>query len=325
MTDPGSQSTFCLKRYALGRQPSIQITEPEYRAIVSAKQRVLDSLVAEELLDLLMGNYEDFERELLALALRQAIYMGAEEEWSDSIDTIQLVSRRLANFLSTAQGYCDQVPHLVSSLFGRDSDQLASIRAAFSHEYDSVLGYRVCTELRRYVQHRGMAVHGYSGASKWIDRPDGRHVRIYSFAPEISVVRLKEDSRFKAAVLDALEATGRLIQSSGDRVCDVRPFVRDYVSALGRIHLKLRALVVDDTIRHDSIILDAIQRYSALPAFDGLIGLAAMELNERGLREGHNPTFVMREPIDRRLQLARKNHLPTHFDTQVITNELELS
>ena len=56
-----------------------------------------------------------------------------------------------------------------------------------------------------------------------------------------------------------------------------------------------------------------------------VVGLAAMELSEKGLLEDRFPTFVMKEPTERRAQLVRRNHLPAHFDTMVITNECELS
>src|ERR1019366_5533161 len=112
-----------------------------------------EHLAVEELFDLMMGNYEEFERELLAIALRWATFIGAREDWVDAVDTVQLVGRRFANLLTTTHAYCDQLPHAVSSLFGRDPLELAKVREHFRAEHAAQLGYRVCAEFRKYMQH----------------------------------------------------------------------------------------------------------------------------------------------------------------------------
>jgi hypothetical protein len=316
---------YVLKRYSIGKHVSLPLEKSEYDQILSSKRRLLEHLAIEELFDVMMGNYEEFERELLAITLKDATYFDANARWTDSIDIIQLAARRVANLLTTTHGYCDQVPHAVSTIFGETSAEVTQAKSYFRHEYDSTKAYRVCTELRRYMQHRGTAVHGFNAASSWVDRPDGRRVRAYMFAPQVNVRRLSEDPKFKKRVLAELQDGGTISQSTGDRVHDLRPFIREYVSALGRIHMKVRELLAPDAAIHDGIISKAIDRYSELPDAKGLLGLAAMELSEKGMLEDRFPTFVMKEPTERRAQLVRRNHLPAHFDTMVITNECELS
>lgn len=314
-------NTYHLKRYVIGRQPSAPISKADYDEILNARRNVLEHLALEDLFDIMMGNYEEFERELLSLALHAATFPEALRDWSEGVDAVQLIARRFANLLTTTQGYCDQVPHSLSSLFGNDSHELATVREYFREEHAAVFGYRVCVELRKYMQHRGTVVHQLNRVGSWVTRPDSSRVRVYSVFPQINVRRLREDAKIKAAVLADLDVGGEMTVT-GDRLHDLRPFVRGFVSSLGRVHLKVRQLIAENAAHHDAVILRAIERFSEVAGADALSGLAAMELNEKELLDGRHPTFVMREPIDRRRSLETRNHLPTHFDTQVISNEI---
>jgi len=257
---------------------------------------------------------------LLSLAFHGATFMGAWHDHHDSINAVQLVTRRFANLLATAHAYCDQLPHLLGALFAT-SAEVEAVRQLFRDEYDAVFGYRVCAELRRYMQHRGSAVDVLNMSSHWVDRPDRRRHREYIVAPQVDVAHLEEDSKVKPSVLAEI-AAAVVPASNGDRYLDVRPYVRHYVSALGRIHVKVRAQLAAEVTAHDTVILDAIARYIPIADKHGALGLAAMELNEQELLEGRRPTFVSRQAIDRRKRLESRNHSPTHFDTQVITNEI---
>lgn len=312
---------FELTRYALGPHASIELSQDEYEDLRAAQRRALEFLSFEDLFDLMLRNYEEFERELLLVPLRHATYFGASHDWNESIDTIQLLARRLANLLTTTHGYCDQVPHAISTLYGANSPQLVEVRSFFRHEHSVGLGYRVCTELRKYIQHRGSAVHGYRGYSRWEDRDNSNRVHVYSFAPEVNVAKLRDDPKFKSSVLAELEVGGRQTYT-GDRSHDLRPFVRDYVSALGRIHVKVRALFAADVSAVDGRLQEAVDRFLALPGADTPIGLAVMELSDQGLLEGRHPTFIGLQILERRRLLEERNHLPTHFSTQVVTNEV---
>ena len=207
MTVAADTHTYQLKRYALGRQPSLEITKAEYEAILVAKRHVLEHLTIEELLDLVLGNYEEFERELSGLHSRTPRTL--ELAMIGALQSIRFNSSvAVLRFSHDCPRVLRSNSHVISSLFGPQSPELTAVRGYFRQEHHIEFGYRFCTELRRYMQHRGTAVHGLNGISRWITRPDGRHVRIYSVAPLANVRRLQEDLKFKPSVLRELE-TGR--------------------------------------------------------------------------------------------------------------------
>jgi hypothetical protein len=315
-------TTFVLKRAVAERGPSIELSTDEQRGLLAVKNEILQCLALEDLLNIALENYEEFELELLSQTLKHATYFG-QDEWVEPAETIQLVARRFANMLTTAHGYCDQVPHIVSAIFGSKSDEVESVKALFRHEHSTVLGYRVCVELRRYTQHRGSPIHSASRRGTWVDRPDGRRFRSYVFEPETNLRKLADDPKVKRTVLRKM-GVGARETIAGDVVRDIRLFVRDYVSALGRVHLKLRAMLNGRIAIADSEVAGAIDRFKAFTNGGSVAGLAVMELNVRGLLEGRSPVFLSMSPIERRRRLQHRNHNPTHFETQVITNEVEL-
>jgi hypothetical protein len=44
---------------------SVPITEDEYRSVVASRAPLLEALLIEERLEMVLGNYEDFESEIL--------------------------------------------------------------------------------------------------------------------------------------------------------------------------------------------------------------------------------------------------------------------
>lgn|GEM_PF-6138185 len=312
---------FVLKRFVIGREPVLDLTRDQYDEVIQAQKRLAVYLALEDLFNLMMENYEEFERELLALTLREATYADSHE-WTGHGNSLPVIARRFANMLTTAHGYCDQAPHLVSTLYGAESTQLETAKAHFRQEHSTVLGYRVCAELRRHMQHRGTAVHSAWARSSRLIRPDGRVVITHVVEPEANLNRLSEDPKFKRLVLSEMESGSRKTVI-GELARDVRGFSRDYISALGRVHIQLRDQFGPDTAAADAVVSGAIERFASLPERPSIVGLAAMELNERGLLEGRRPTFISSYSTDRRRLLEKRNRFPTHFGMHVVTNEVE--
>jgi hypothetical protein len=109
---------YRLTRHAFGEHPSFDLTHQEYEAICAAQRHVTRGTALEDLFYRMLGNYEEFERELLVIALREATYYDAHDDWNLSVDTIQLIARRLDNLLTTIHAYYHQTLHAISGLYG---------------------------------------------------------------------------------------------------------------------------------------------------------------------------------------------------------------
>ncbi len=99
--------THVITVLAIGFSDSIPITTEQFKQIRAAKQRLMFGVGIEEKLDLVLENYAELERTLLDMALEHSIFPGKIEALLDG--GTHLVNRRIANFVTTARLYLDQV------------------------------------------------------------------------------------------------------------------------------------------------------------------------------------------------------------------------
>ncbi|HEY6342029.1 MAG TPA: hypothetical protein VIY49_11095 [Bryobacteraceae bacterium] len=216
-------------RYAIvgfgpGSAP-VEISEEEYRRVRLAKQKILRSLAVEDKFDLVVTNYEDFEREILGLALHQMVY--SDLSWSSMHSDRQTLNRRVLNLLSAGRLYIDQVMHDTSE----DPPLAERIRKKAWEQYDTRLGYRVMEALRNYTQHRALSVDQLSFSSSWVPPGELKHLE-YRAEPFIALQALREDERVKRSVVADLEPIGPDVP--------LTPLIRDYVEGLSVIHQEFR-------------------------------------------------------------------------------------
>lgn len=298
---------YRLTTMVLDETIEIEISESEYLTAVRAKECLLEALEIEEKFDLVLRNYEEFELELLRIALQGV--MHSNWDWSLLVGAIQTLNQRLVNMLTACRLYIDQTSHNLSTIYGAKSPQLTKVLSQASEEYDSRLGYRVLETLRNYVQHRGLPVHGISTPMVWVDntKDTRKHLR-YTADPVVSIQKLLEDSKLKPSILDEL-------RSLGDSV-PLKPLIREYLVGLGQVHSTIRAEMASDLRTWETVIEGLIDRYSAAAEGNVLgLGIVKMDGVEWTLRV---PLF--RDFIDRRRELMDRNYRTSHFSTAVVAN-----
>ena len=287
--------THVITVLAIGFSDSIPITTEQFKQIRAAKQRLMFGVGIEEKLDLVLENYAELERTLLDMALEHSIFPGKIEALLDG--GTHLVNRRIANFVTTARLYLDQVPHDFSKIYGKDSMHYKSFKQATNKEYTNVRGYRVMEALRNHVQHRSLPTHGISFPVNRDETSDPVSTR-FGVAPLINVAALEDDPEFKKPVLAELQAV-----SDSNNFANLLPFIREYAEAFGRIHQKVRDLTGGDLRLDDEPIKKF--RAQAQKKFDTKVGLIAAVLDTKGLHKDREHLTV--RPTKRRQDLERKN------------------
>ena len=286
---------------ALGFSDSVPISEAEFDAIRAAKQRLVFGVGIEEKIDLVLENYAELERSLLDMALEHSIFPGNISALLDG--GTHLVNRRIANFLTTARLYLDQLGHDLSKIYGKESDEYKNFKKSTNVEYDSVLGYRVMEALRNHVQHRSLPTHGISFPMTRDKSTEPNQVR-FRVVPSVDVAALADDPDFKKPVLEELEEC-----ADKHGFCNLLPFVREYAESFGRIHEQVRDAVRVELTEADALLLE--YREKAREKFGGsLAGLVAAACDQQGLHQDRE--HMSDRPVGRRHDLEKKNR---HLDS----------
>ena len=284
---------YNLRIWALGHDAGIELTEPEYSAIVNAMRRIYIARDIEEKLDLLLENFLEYERDLLSLSLRSSLFHTLDDHQID-LET-QLINRRVVNLLSTARMYIDQVRHSVPKFLPPRSG--LDLDALFSAEYDSYLEYRVAESLRNYSQHRALPVHQVTWSSAWEEGDsESRRLR-FSLIPYFSFEELEAEGGFKASVLKELKDSGKSLFS-------LTVLLRRYVESLATIHAQIRSSI-SEQVEEDHHVVQAALKRARQELRENLLGLVVSKGADPIHVDEHH--FVNERSWRRREFLVRKN------------------
>lgn len=253
---------YGLTRVVIGSPKFIVLTEKEYEEIKRSRDLLSEVLFIEQKFDLLIDDYLEFETELLEIGAREMV-RGARG-WTEFQDWRNHMNRRVVNLLSAARLYLDHTRHHLGKIDSTVPGVKTSIDAAISAQYGESLGYRFMEALRNYVQHRGYPIHGVTYGASRTDQGSA-----YVVTPYVEWARLEEDGKFKASVLSELKSL--------DEKIDIRPFVREYMERLGKVHQIIRDHLQIVLSQSDKLIREAIERYrNEPPNDDSIVGLAAV-------------------------------------------------
>ncbi len=299
-------------RYGISKYPNfIEIDENEYMQIRDAIKNLFEVLFLEEKLDLVTGNFYEYETELLSAASRMMIFSD-EDYFSISNDRIS-IGRRVANLASSCRMYLDQCVHSITILYGKDSEFLSQVKKEKSNQYDKYLGFRFMESFRNYIQHRGAPVHGIRFSYNKIG--DDEQTRLLHTA--IPYVKLKaiNDEKFKKCILAEMKEI-----TIKDEI-DIRPLIREYVEGIGKIHEKVRELIKSDVKKWENILEGTIKRLEKELGDDKTISTLdiVIEVDEYRWSEHHT---IFREFLERRRILENKNRYFNNLTKCFVTNEV---
>jgi hypothetical protein len=226
---------------------SVRISRADFETYQRAQRTLARALGIEELYEILVSNFLEFETFVLDAASQAAVRTVApylEQHRLRIGATVKLV-----NLLSAARMYVDQVPKKVRDCFSPGQEEMDRVKAEFSKEYDAHIEYRFIEAVRNYAQHYGTPVHWTQRGMGWTSlKQDGR----LEYHVEIASLRsfLKQDGSFKVQVLEELP----------ERV-DLRSCVRRYLESVSKVHHYVRKLLTKPVERSRRALASAHRRF----------------------------------------------------------------
>ena len=135
--------SYALTEYYEHNGMSIQLTEAEAQSIILARDQLLAGLTMEYVFEISQRNYDELEKTLGPVRITEPSEF-TEPSWGDSIDALHVISRKLANFLSSVKTYQDRIPSLSAKIVVAPGMKV-DVELRFSKEYDAFVGYRFGT------------------------------------------------------------------------------------------------------------------------------------------------------------------------------------
>lgn len=297
---------FVLLRRVLGTRSEFAIDAARFADIRTARNASSSLLATEEKLELLLTCYSEFEEVLLHLAIGHVIHDHGG--WSASIDEIQTVNHRLIALLAMGRLYTEQVQHDIHSIYGRRGVPTNALSTKIDETRQEDSSFAFVEAIRNYVQHRSLPVHRLISHAAWEGEGADRRC-VHTVDAELEVAKLEGDRRFDRETLEAMaDRNGRI---------NLRPLVRSYVSAIGRIHQLVREASEADINVWDAAIRSAEEDFAAT-FNEGITGLAAVHKNDAGETIEIVPIFS--DPIQRRETLKQKNRNVSHLSHQIVSS-----
>lgn len=240
---------YVIKNSAIGRSgPELALTRKEHDEIKSARKTLSAGLAIEEIYEALIGNYEDFEKEIINLAIDSMIHKKI------SYDDYRIYrvksNRKLINVLTTARLYTDSIQHYISDIIPDKSLGKDVIKASFSNHYDTTIEYKFMEGLRNYVQHRGFPVHRTSERWWAINNRTPNKKGVHSLDVQSENTILEQDKKFKKDVLDKF-----------DEKIDLKHTTRVYIQCLSITHGQIRDMTKTQLNDSRLLIENAIKRF----------------------------------------------------------------
>jgi hypothetical protein len=305
---------YMITTIVMGSPGLIEIDEAEYKRIKTVIENLFELLFFEEKLDLVTENFQEYEAELLLIASHEMVFHNSDYFSMSKLRNV--VSRRIVNLVSTCRMYLDQSICHINNIYGKGSEESKLLRQEITSQYDNNLSYRVMEALRNYTQHRGFPIHSMTFSGEWLDIDNQKISRLlHTVIPLIKVSELAEDSKFKRSVLDEIFT----IYTKDD--IDIRPFIREYIEGIGKIHEKVRDAIRPDVEQWENVFNDVVRKYkNKFGESASIAGLAIVAEDDDG--KWVEKRTIFKEFIEKRKALESKNKVFVNLHKRYASNEI---
>ncbi len=290
-------TTHQIFQRVLAETNSVELSETEAKKIRSALGGLRAAAELEELYDLLVSDYAEFESTILGSAVEQLVRRARSEEQFDAMR--RLFNRRIMHILTVARSYLDCGPRLVGEIVDAYDEGVACFRQLVSAQYDQNLGYRVLEAMRNSAQHHGLPLHGSTLGGAWVAIGQQMQGRMHSYAmPTVSIDELERDKGFKRSVLKELRAIGKKF--------DVRDFVRVYLECLSEVQDAVRKFIAGSIVRAHGDVSAAISRWLIANPGRKDLGLAIVDVDDSGRHSNTVPLNLRTFEVAERLKTENR-------------------
>jgi len=301
------QGKYFLSTSSHETSPKIEISEIDYDEIISARKTLSAALKIEETYDIVLGNFLDFEKEILLLTLDKVA--DHRFDYKKAYDVLSSINRKFTNFVLSAKNYTELIDSMTSKSANNKEDIKAIVKSMRAKHFDESLDYRFMEALRHHLSHFGGAVHLIHNPDKWLV-DENNQARNFVFNMYIYSLkdRLIENEKFKKALLAELPEK-----------IDLKKAARSYIGAISNIHQQVRTITETATTEARLTIETHLDSYKKLTDADAFMVGA---YSNTAYQTDEAPTLLFLEWDDVRIELLKKNQSVSNMEKRHITSAI---
>ena len=298
---------YFLKLEGLGKYPELKISKDEYTEIIKAREILNAALSIEEKYDIVLGNFLDFEKELLALTLDKIV--GHSFDYDRAYAVLSAMNRRTVNFLVSGKSYTKSIAKKASKCVSNSEEVEAEVTKMTNSHYDNNIDYRLMEALRNHVSHSGGCVHLVENPDRWtVD--DDKQAKNLVFNTSIYALKkhLSENAGFKGPILRELP----------DKI-DLKKAVRSYLGAISRLQEGVRNIISESVRSARAVIEDHKKKYAD---FNNGCAFAVGAYSAASHKLGEEPIMLILEWDDVRMNLIKKNQSLSNMEKRYMSTAI---
>jgi len=190
---------YILKINALGQFLEVALSEKHFNTIKKSRDTLTDGLEMEEIYEILISNYFDFEMEILEQSAQ--LMIRNPFEYKDFFDARLGFNIKIINLLTACKLYVDQLYRHIRGIMDDKPNIKKEVKKLFSTEYDNHKEYRFMEAFRNHVQHQGTPVH-WTQFNRFSNDLKEQRKLLYSMEIASQKKYLQKNRDFKPTVLD---------------------------------------------------------------------------------------------------------------------------
>lgn len=300
---------YTIKDAQLNSLGEIIISAEEFDSIKNAKMILSAGLSMEEAYELLLGNYEDLEKEVVSISVENILHHP--KGYNDFHSYIARLNKRLVNFLTAACLYREYFEHLIPEITMKDSKIKAKIDALFKKKRNEYDEFEFMKNLRNHTQHYGLPVHRIEPRSWVRDVDDLEKGLVYTIDLFSGKRWLEDNKRYWKELLPKL-----------DDKTDLKMAIRKYVECLSEIQSEIRQIVSGNLVQARQLIEDCINRFNE-KFKQQTKALLAIASDDNGNEVDEVVLLLDWDNI--RIDLADKNRVLKNLSLMCVTGETKIT
>ncbi len=251
----------------------LEITK-EYSELIKKSNNIISNICnLENKFDLLVGNFFDFQRHLLEIALSQSLFKRENSILSIARDERDL-TRTLYNFLSIAKVYLDLMPKILENI---DADFAKKMHDEIKYKRETSIrenfNIRLMIALRNHMQHSDFSI-GIQKSISFVSIKEADTINLYNVQVVLNLEKFMTNPSMKKQFpegehlkKDKIDLTEQILFFYKD-LCLIHNRIRNYIKFKQKECIDLIESAFDFFAKNKNYIFDSGQQILAISESD---------------------------------------------------------